>query len=45
MSDKVYRAFPCKTETLYGLFTLTHCIVDECEMDEAKEQRIEFLEA
>ena len=45
MSDKVYRAFPCKTETLYGLFTLTHGIVDECEVNEAEEERIEFLEA
>ena len=23
---------------------LTHCIVDECEMDEAEEQRIEVLD-
>ena len=28
-----------------GLFTLTHCIVDECEVDEAQEEGIEFLEA
>ena len=28
-----------------GLFTLPHGIVDECEVDEAEEERIEFLEA
>ena len=29
----------------WSQFTLTHGIIDECEVDQAEEQRIEFLES